>query len=78
MTLSKKLTPHQLGGLKAVKTIKKRFGSEFYQYIGSRGGKVKNTKGGFACDKIGADGMTGPERAKFYGKKNSSARREKN
>jgi len=31
----------------------------------------ESTTGGFASDKVGADGLTGRERAKFYGGKNN-------
>ncbi len=37
------------GGTKAAKTNKQRYGAEFYQAIGSMGGK-KSTGGGFAKD----------------------------
>jgi len=36
--------------------------------IGKKGGKV-GTTGGFATDKVGKDGLTGPERARIVGKK---------
>ena len=53
---------------KAVKTIKRRHGEDFYKRIGSMGGK-SSTTGGFASDKIGKDGLTGLERAKLVGTK---------
>jgi len=46
----------------AVRTIKKKYGVDFYAKIGSAGGK-NSRSGGFASAKIGADGMTGRERA---------------
>lgn len=54
------------GGKKAAKTNKKRHGKDFYRELGRKGGKAGNT-GGFASDKVGNDGLTGPERAKVAG-----------
>lgn len=54
------------GGKKAAKTNKKRHGKNFYRELGRKGGKAGNT-GGFASDKVGNDGLTGPERAKVAG-----------
>lgn len=54
------------GGLKAAKTNIEKHGKEFYREIGRKGGKAGNT-GGFASNKIGKDGLTGPERAKLWG-----------
>lgn len=64
---------------KAVKTIKRRHGEDFYKRIGSMGGKSSIT-GGFASDKIGKDGLTGLERAKLAGAKGGrkSKRKPKN
>lgn len=56
------------GGLKASKTNKALHGADFYQRIGRKGGSVSST-GGFASEKRGADGLTGPERAKICGAK---------
>lgn len=44
------------------------------QAIGAKGGKLSTT-GGFASDKVGADGMTGRERAHVAGKKGGSISR---
>lgn len=38
------------GGLKAAKTIKERYGEDFYAGIGAKGGKRSHT-GGFASEK---------------------------
>ena len=57
------------GAQKAKETIRQRHGEDFYARIGSRGGK-NGTTGGFASEKVGADGLTGPERAKMFGYKN--------
>lgn len=62
------------GGLKASQSNKqrydaiylKRFGMTFYQYQGSRGGRLGRT-GGFASEKRGTDGLTGRERARRAG-----------
>lgn len=54
------------GGAKAAATNKKRHGKNFYANIGAKGGKVSST-GGFACQDIGEDGLTGPQRASVVG-----------
>lgn len=51
------------GGLKAAKTNKDRYGSEFYKKIGKVGGK-KSTTGGFAAN---------PELARIAGRKGGKA-----
>lgn len=58
----------RLGGQRAVKTIKKRFGEDFYREIGRTGGRNSHS-GGFASDKVGADGLSGRQRAVLAGKK---------
>lgn len=59
---------NRAGGLKAAETNKRRQGADFYARIGRRGGMNGNT-GGFASDKVGADGLTGKERAVLAGRK---------
>ena len=59
---------NKLGGQKAAETNKLKHGKDFYARNGSMGGK-KGTTGGFASQKVGADGLTGIERAKEAGKK---------
>jgi len=56
------------GGKKASLTNKKKYGRDFYARIGAMGGRNSVT-GGFASDKVGKDGLTGPERAKIAGQK---------
>ncbi len=56
------------GGRKAAATNKAKYGKEFYANIGRKGGK-NSKNGGFASEKIGKDGLTGPERAKLAGRK---------
>lgn len=56
------------GGLKAMETNKARYGNNFYQTIGSKGGQ-KGKTGGFASQKIGKDGLTGLQRASIAGAK---------
>lgn len=56
------------GGLKAAKTNKETYGKDFYVKIGKMGGKI-GTTGGFASEKVGADGLTGKERARIVGAK---------
>lgn len=55
------------GGKKASITNKLLHGEDFYQRIGKKGGCVIGKSSGFASDKIGADGLTGRERAKLAG-----------
>ncbi len=61
---------------KAVKTIKRIHGEDFYKRIGSMGGK-SSTTGGFASQKVGKDGLTGLERAKLVGAKGGRKSRRK-
>jgi hypothetical protein len=56
----------KLGGVKAATTNKVRYGEAFYAKIGAIGGK-HGTTGGFASEKVGADGLTGRERARKAG-----------
>lgn len=56
------------GGLKTAQTIKEKYGKDFYANIGKQGGQ-NGHKGGFASMVVGADGLTGPERAKKVGSK---------
>ncbi len=50
------------GGKKAAVTNKKKHGKGFYARIGALGGKL-GTTGGFASSFVGADGLTGRQRA---------------
>lgn len=56
------------GGLKTAATIRKRYGKNFYKVIGREGGKISTT-GGFASMRVGADGLTGRQRASVVGVK---------
>ena len=51
------------GGLKAAIVVRSKYGHDFYQKIGTKGGQTKGLKKGFACLKKDKDGLTGPERA---------------
>ena len=58
------------GGRKAKQTNLEKHGADFYQRIGKIGGqsgKGENYTGGFACKKVGEDGLTGRERAVLAG-----------
>ena len=70
----------KIGGKKVVETrVQKYMGqgyteiearkmvSDDYRRIGKIGGSVKGTKGGFASEVIGDDGLTGYERARVAG-----------
>ena len=54
------------GGIKARATNIKKYGKDFYRNIGRKGGSRSST-GGFASKKVGADGLTGRQRAKLVG-----------
>ncbi len=54
------------GGMAAASTNKTKYGSDFYAKIGAMGGK-KGKTGGFASSKVGADGLTGRDRARIAG-----------
>ena len=62
------MSGNKIGGQKAARTNLERHGKDFYQRIGRKGGS-HSTNGGFASDKVGADGLTGRERARIVGKK---------
>lgn len=54
------------GGRRAAETNKKKYGADFYKKIGSKGGELGKT-GGFASDKVDANGLTGRDRASKFG-----------
>lgn len=54
------------GGSKARETNLRLHGEDFYRRIGKKGGENGNT-GGFASDVVGADGLTGRQRAILAG-----------
>lgn len=58
----------KLGGEAAARTNKERHGADFYANIGATGGR-KGRSGGFGDDTVGADGLTGRQRAQIAGKK---------
>lgn len=64
------------GGLKARETNIERYGVDFYKRIGSVGGH-KGSTGGFASDDVGADGLTGRQRASVAGKKGGEKSRRR-
>jgi general stress protein YciG len=59
----------KIGGQRAAKTNKRVHGKDFYAQIGKKGGLISTPTGGFGHPKAGADGLTGPERAKIAGAK---------
>lgn len=61
----------KLGGKRAARTNRFRYGKNFYAIIGKVGGE-KGKSGGFASLEIGEDGLTGPERARTAGSKGGS------
>lgn len=56
-----------IGGLKAAQKNKERYGDDFYAKIGAIGGTRSKT-GGFGSPNVGADGLTGRERAGIAGR----------
>lgn len=54
------------GGRQAAITNKSKYGADFYARIGAMGGKLGKT-GGFASPDVGADGLTGRQRARIAG-----------
>lgn len=56
----------KIGGERAAVTNKLRYGQGFYSSIGKIGGSRGRT-GGWASDLVGADGLTGRERARVKG-----------
>ena len=64
------------GGKKAAQSNMKKHGKDFYKRIGQKGGK-NSTRGGFASQKVGKDGLTGLERARLAGAKGGRKSRRK-
>ena len=54
------------GGKAAAKRNVEKYGPDFYARIGAMGGRRGRT-GGFASNVVGADGLTGRERARISG-----------
>jgi hypothetical protein len=55
-----------IGGKSAAQTNTQLHGADFYARIGALGGRRGHT-GGFASTVVGADGLTGRERARVSG-----------
>jgi len=60
------------GAAKARETLYKKYGKDFYGRIGGLGGLTTGVPKGFASEKVGADGLTGKERAAIAGAKGGS------
>ena len=54
------------GGDKAKAKLYERYGRSYYSRIGTIGGSIGRT-GGFASELVGADGLTGKQRARIAG-----------
>lgn len=64
------------GRKQAVAKIRRKYGRGFYKRIGKLAGGGKHIiQGGFASQKVGADGLTGPQRAKQASKLSAEVRR---
>jgi general stress protein YciG len=63
------------GGQKA-RNVNLERNPNFYKEIGAMGGAAGKT-GGFASEKVGADGMTGKQRAAIVGKQGGQTPRKK-
>lgn len=59
------------GGRQARDTNYARWGADYYKKLGHYGGKAGKT-GGFGSKVVGADGLTGQERARIAGAKGGS------
>lgn len=59
---------NRLGGQRAAATNIAKHGNDFYRRIGVIGGS-RGHDGGFASEKVSADGLTGRERASIAGTK---------
>jgi hypothetical protein len=69
---------NKAGGKAAARTNKALYGEDFYIRMGAKGGK-SSRKGGFASKVVGADGLTGSQRASKWGTIGGSiSRRRKN
>lgn len=66
----------KIGAAKARKTIYDKYGKDYFVSIGKRGGQA-GVSGGFASDKVGADGLTGSERARIAGSKGGTKSKRK-
>lgn len=60
------MTGTKEGARKTAETNRRKYGDDFYARIGSIGGRNGHS-GGFASTEVGADGMTGFERARIAG-----------
>lgn len=49
--------------------LKAKYGENYFSELGKRGGAKGSEGKGFASKKVGADGLTGAERAKLAGAK---------
>ena len=71
MVRPKKGTPEaELAKQRWRKTMEEKYGKSLHDHMvemGRKGGKKVGKLSGFACPLVGADGMTGPERAQKYG-----------
>jgi hypothetical protein len=56
------------GAKKATLTKLDKYGADYFAHIGRKGG-LHSTPGGFGTDKVGKDGLIGPERAKVASRK---------
>lgn len=59
---------NRASALKSSATNREKYGEDFYKIIGAKGGRNGNT-GGFASEKLDANGMNGRERARVVGVK---------
>ena len=66
----------KIGGIRARDTNILLHGVNFYARIGAMGGRKSNT-GGFASKLVGADGLTGQERARKVGGKGGAISKRK-
>lgn len=65
----------KIGGQRAAKTNKERYGDDFYKRQGAKGGSRTTPEGGFGSFKVGPDGLTGRQRARIAGARGGKASR---
>lgn len=65
------------GAAKMRETVRRIYGDNYWKNLGKKGGAVKGKASGFASQRKGADGLTGPERARIVGAKGGAKSKRK-
>lgn len=69
------MSGNRIGGLKTAARIK-TIDPDHYRRIGKIGGQ-RSSDGGFRSEKVGKDGLTGPQRASIAGKRGGAISRRR-